>query len=98
MIKKILIPVILLFFFFSCKKGEAYLNNSFPGFSGSGDKATWVVYNHNFTDKPFIQSKLSSQTSFKTLGSFDISSVKMGKFILFLQILYLEVHGFCSRT
>ncbi|MFN5022033.1 MAG: hypothetical protein ACK5GP_10310 [bacterium] len=73
MIKKILIPVILLFFFFSCKKGEAYLNNSFPGFSGSGDKATWVVYNHNFTDKPFIQSKLSSQTSFKTLGSFDTS-------------------------
>lgn len=73
MIKKILIPVIILFFFISCKKGEGYLRTSFPGFSGPGDKATWVVYNHNFTDKPFIQANLSSQTSFRTLGSFDTS-------------------------
>lgn len=73
MIKKILIPLMAMVFFLSCEKGKSYLSPSFPGFSGSGEKATWVVYNHNFTDRPFILSYLISQTSFRTIGSFDTS-------------------------
>jgi|GEM_PF-3295787 len=73
MIKKLFIPLMALFLLISCEKGETYLSASFPGFYGSGEKATWIVFNHSFTDKPFIQSVLSTQTSFKTIGSFDTS-------------------------
>jgi len=73
MIKNLLTILVFFLFIISCKKDETYVPDTFPGFSGPGDKAIWVVYNHNFTDRPFVQSYLTSQTAFKTIGSFDTS-------------------------
>lgn len=46
----------------ACKKGEEFRGNQFPGFTGAGEDATWVVYSHNITDIPYVTSVLPLQT------------------------------------
>ncbi len=60
--KKYLFIILIAASFAACKKGEDYRGNIFPGFSGAGEAATWVVYKHTVTDIPYVTAVLPAQT------------------------------------
>ena len=55
----------------SCEKGEDFKANTFPGFSGTGTEATWVVFRHNLTDQSYLTGVLPTLTPPTTLFKFD---------------------------
>jgi hypothetical protein len=55
----------------SCKKGEDFRGNKFPGFTGAGDNATWLVYRHTVTDVPYVTGVLPMQVPPTTYFKFD---------------------------
>lgn len=65
--KKLIILITLISGFASCKKGDEFRGNSFPGFTGSGNEATWVVYRHNVIDATYLTAVLPAQTPPTTL-------------------------------
>jgi len=60
--KKYLFIILIAAGLAACEKGEDYRGNNFPGFSGAGESATWVVYNHTVTDISYVTGVLPSQT------------------------------------
>lgn len=75
--KKIIIISILISFIISCSKDDAEFNvGIFPGFTGAGEQATWVVYTHTITDRPFVSAYLLTQTPPSTIGKFDTSYIQ----------------------
>ena len=69
--KKYLIIILVFAGLFSCVHEEEFKIATFPGITGSGDQATWVVYTHVITDIPYVTSVLSAQTPPITLANFE---------------------------
>lgn len=59
----------------SCQKESEYQSPVFPGFTGAGNQATWVVYAHVITDVPYVTAYLSKLTPPQTLAKYDSSYV-----------------------
>jgi hypothetical protein len=56
--KKIFLFIILVSALAACKKGETFREPTFPGFSGSGEFATWIVYAYNLNDTNYLKTVL----------------------------------------
>lgn len=69
---KYLFPfIIILTFFSACRKGEDFKNNVFPGYTGAGTEATWVVNRHTITDVAYVTNILPTQTPPTSYVKFD---------------------------
>jgi hypothetical protein len=69
--KKYLIIILVFTGLLSCLQEEEFKNATFPGITGSGDEATWVVYTHVITDIPYVTTVLGAQTPPVTFATFD---------------------------
>jgi hypothetical protein len=70
--------ILILFSFLSilgCQKDSELQTAVFPGITGSGNDAIWVVYTHTISDRPFITAYALSQTPPLTFNQFDTSYV-----------------------
>lgn len=74
--KKFLIALIALAGLTSCSKDSEYIASSFPGVTGRGDDAIWVVLSHTVSDRPYVTSALLLQTPPISFGRFDSSYVQ----------------------
>ena len=69
--KKYLIIILVFAGLFSCVQEEEFKTATFPGITGSGDQAIWVVYTHVITDIPYVTSVLTAQTPPVTYAVFE---------------------------
>jgi hypothetical protein len=60
--KRLIILAILVIGIASCQKDSEFKPPVFPGFTGAGNDAIWVVYSHVISDVPFVTSYLSRLT------------------------------------
>lgn len=74
MIKYILI-LSTIFSIIGCQKDSELQPPVFPGITGSGNDAIWVVYTHTIADRPFITTYALSQTPPQTYNQFDSSFI-----------------------
>lgn len=58
-----------------CKKEQEYKADVFPGFSGSGESASWTVYRHTITNSAYLTATLPTLTPPTTLASYEASLV-----------------------
>lgn len=75
MIKKYILLVFSLFTLLACKEEASYTANTFPGYTGAGDQAVWVVYTNAFTDPAYVTSYLSKLVPPMTLSAYDATYV-----------------------
>jgi len=75
--KKIWIVLAVIIAIASCKKEDEFRPSEFPGFTGAGEQATWVVSRHNVLDQSFLGAVLAAQSPPSTLNAFD-STIKAG--------------------
>jgi hypothetical protein len=61
--------------FISCQNDEVFKLKTFPGYTGAGTEAIWVVYSHVISDVTYITGVMSSQTPPSTFAAFDASLV-----------------------
>lgn len=73
--KKYIILFLSILAIAGCVKEQEFKTPVFPGFTGNGDEAIWVVNNHTITDKAYVTGVLALQTPPSTLGKFDSSYV-----------------------
>ena len=59
----------------SCQKDEVFRTKTFPGYTGAGTEAIWVVYSHVISDVAFITGVMPAQTPPSTYSAFDASLV-----------------------
>jgi hypothetical protein len=60
--KRLIILAFILGGIVACQKETEFKTATFPGFTGAGNQAVWVVYGHVITDIPFVTSYLSKLT------------------------------------
>jgi len=70
--------VMVLVGFIACKKEQTFLSGIFPGFTGAGDEATWVVSNNNITDVSYVTGVLAKLTPPQTVAKYD-STFKLAR-------------------
>jgi hypothetical protein len=51
----------------ACEKAEEFKTATFPGYSGSGESASWVVNRYRLTDTVYLKTALAAQTPPTTL-------------------------------
>ena len=65
--KKIFTILAALVFLIACEKAEEFKTATFPGYSGSGESASWVVNRYRLTDTVYLKTVLAAQTPPSTL-------------------------------
>jgi hypothetical protein len=69
--KKLFIILAASLFAIACDKAEDLRTATFPGYSGSGESASWVVYQYRLTDTVYLKTALAAQTPPRTLRFLD---------------------------
>lgn len=73
--KKYLTIILLIAGFLACEKEEGFRIRTFPGVTGAGNEAIWVVYSHVVSDIPYITGVMTSQTPPSTITAFEATLV-----------------------
>jgi hypothetical protein len=55
----------------ACQKSSDYITPIFPGYTGAGDAASWVISRHTITDAAYLNAVLPTLTPPTTLRAFD---------------------------
>jgi len=69
--KKYILYILLAVVFSSCEKSEEFKPGTFPGFSGSGEYATWCVYKHTINDVAYLTTLLPTLTPATTYTDYN---------------------------
>jgi hypothetical protein len=73
--KKYLIILVAAISLFSCTKDEEFRTRKFPGYTGSGTEATWVVFSHTVSDVAYLTGVLPTLTPPSTYAAFDAALI-----------------------
>jgi hypothetical protein len=68
--KKLLIYLSLAITLGACTKEEEFKPDTFPGYSGSGEFATWALYSYAIVDSAYLGSYLASLTPPSTVPAY----------------------------